>query len=205
MTTTHSGFAVDCRQLPENYPTHLHDASFWEWLGRVVATFGFLEEILGKAIFAFTATRRYAENEIDAAYEKWEQTLKKALYDPLGGLIDSFESSVRNHHASNVENLADLVCDLRHASKLRNVLCHGSWRKPDSDGAALPHFVDRDMKVFDTRIDVAFLKRTQTHVSELACAVVSTVTSQGWQFPGSNSPGEPLNPTRQSKSLIPNP
>ena len=32
---------------------------FWEQLGRTVATYGFLEEVLGKAIFAFTATRNY--------------------------------------------------------------------------------------------------------------------------------------------------
>jgi hypothetical protein len=42
---------------------------FWETLGRTIATFGFLEEVLGKAIFAFTATTRHQESEIDAAFE----------------------------------------------------------------------------------------------------------------------------------------
>ena len=39
---------------------------FWETLGRTIATFGFLEEVLGKAIFAFAATTRHQESEIDA-------------------------------------------------------------------------------------------------------------------------------------------
>lgn len=51
------GFVVDIDKLPANFPTHRHDPAFWEALGRTVATFGFLEEVLGKAIFAFTATR----------------------------------------------------------------------------------------------------------------------------------------------------
>ncbi|MCI0466534.1 MAG: hypothetical protein L0Y57_05950, partial [Beijerinckiaceae bacterium] len=44
-------FKLDCDKLPAQFPTHLHPPAFWEALGRVVATFGFLEETLGKAIF----------------------------------------------------------------------------------------------------------------------------------------------------------
>lgn len=39
---------VDVDALPGRFPTHLHEPAFWESLGRAVATFGFLEEILGK-------------------------------------------------------------------------------------------------------------------------------------------------------------
>ena len=42
------GFDVDLDRLPANFPTHRHEAEFWEALGRGVATFGFLEEVLGK-------------------------------------------------------------------------------------------------------------------------------------------------------------
>ncbi len=68
--------------LPAQFPTHLHDAAFWEALGRAVATLGFLEETLGKAIFALTATREYSPEEIDDAFAKWLPTLERALYDP---------------------------------------------------------------------------------------------------------------------------
>lgn len=59
---------VDQSALPENYPTQRHEAYFWECLGRTVATFGFLEEVLTKAIFAFTATTNYPEDEVEKAY-----------------------------------------------------------------------------------------------------------------------------------------
>jgi hypothetical protein len=63
-------FVVHVGRLPPQYPTHRQDPKFWEALGRTIATFGFLEEILGKAIFAFTATREYADDEIEEALEK---------------------------------------------------------------------------------------------------------------------------------------
>jgi hypothetical protein len=52
-------YFVDLDGVPDGFPTHRHEVAFWESLGRAVATFGFLEEVLGKAIFSFTATRPY--------------------------------------------------------------------------------------------------------------------------------------------------
>ena len=57
-------FYTDCAQLPANYPTHRHGAEFWDALGRAVATFGFLEWVLGRAIFALTGTRKIIRSRI---------------------------------------------------------------------------------------------------------------------------------------------
>ncbi|WP_282059469.1 hypothetical protein [Roseobacter litoralis] len=187
---------IDKDGLPDHFPTHRHTAKFWEQLGRVVATFGFLEEVLGKAIFACTATRPYREDEIEAAYKAWLPKLERALYDPLGKLITSFVDALRKHPNTTTQNIDELEETLRAASKMRNVLCHGSWRSPDKNGAAIPLFVrkerDKDVEVFDTAIDAAFLLQTQMHVAELACEIVNTVTHMGWRFPGSVGPGEPI-------------
>ena len=75
------GYQINKDKLPVQFPTHLHSAIFWESLGRAVATFGFLEEVLGKAIFLITATRTYKENEIQAAYNEWLEKLEHALKD----------------------------------------------------------------------------------------------------------------------------
>jgi hypothetical protein len=187
-------FVVDVRQLPRNFPTHKHADKFWEALGRTVATFGFLEETLGKAIFSFMATRRIDNNTLQAEFEKWLPTLQKALADPLGSLIDAYAKAVRANSAATVNDLDDLLADLRQASVVRNVLCHGSWRSPDDLGRSLPLFVNRRNEVFQTPIDVAYLRQVQQHVAELACAVVSSVTQMGWQFPGSSGPGLPIWP-----------
>ena len=55
----------------------------------------------------------------------------------------------------------------------------------------MPLFVNRQQQVFDTAIDIAYLKQAQAHVAELACNVIDTVTHMGWQFPGGAGPGKP--------------
>jgi hypothetical protein len=161
-TTEHKRFVVDIKNLPSLFPTHRHSAMFWESLGRTIATFGFLEEVLGKAIFAFTATTRYPESEVEAAFEKWLRTLERALIDPLAALIDAYGKAVRNNSEVTIKNLDDLLCELRKASVIRNVLCHGSWRTPDTDdGKSLPLFINRQKMVWDTPIDIPYLKQTQ--------------------------------------------
>jgi len=167
----------------------MHEPKFWESLGRAVATFGFLEETLAKAIFAFTATKPYSEDEVQKALEKWLQQLQRALSDQLWNLIKSYSKAVREHPSATIENLEDLIVDLKKAAKVRNVICHGSWRSPDAKGASIPFFVNQGQERFDTAIDVAWLTQLQSHVSELICTVVSTVTHMGWQFPGGAGPG----------------
>ena len=191
-TAEYKRFVVDPKKLPSLFPTHRHNPMFWENLGRTIATFGFLEEVLGKAIFAFTATTRYPESEVEAAFEKWLPTLERALIDPLAGLIVTYGKAVRDNSEATIENLNDLLCELRKASAIRNVLCHGSWRKPDTDGKSLPLFVNSQKMVWDAPIDIPYLKQTQKAVAELACEVINTVTHMGWQFPGSRGPGKTI-------------
>ena len=46
-------YVVDFIRVPRHCPLQGHAPEFWEALGRTVATYGFLEEALGKAIFVF--------------------------------------------------------------------------------------------------------------------------------------------------------
>lgn len=181
---------VNIDALPEMYPTHRHEPAFWESLGRVVATYGFLEETLGKAIFAFTASKPYSEQEVQKALDGWLPRLEKALTDQLGSLIQSYGNAVREHPNATIENLENLIGQLKEAAKIRNVICHCSWRTPNSQGASVPFFVNRQQERFDTAIDAAWLDQLQKHVSELICAVINTVTHMDWQFPGGAGPGK---------------
>jgi hypothetical protein len=183
---------VDINSLPTSYPTHRHSPLFWEWLGRAVATFGFLEETLGKAIFAMTGTRQLSEEQAKAEYEVWFFTLKKALSDPLGNLIDSYDKAVRANSAATITNLDNLISDLRTASSTRNVLCHGSWPIPDANGKCIPFFVNRKGEIFSSAIDIEYLEQVQRHVLELCISVINTVTHMGWRFPGTSGPGCPI-------------
>ena len=181
---------IDRDKLPPLFPTHRHSPQFWEQLGRTIATYGFLEEVLGKAIFAFTATRAYSPDEIDAAYQAWLPQLERALTDQLWNLAESYGAVARDNPATTTENVDELVEDIKKATVVRNVLCHGSWRPPNANGASMPLFVNRQKQVFDTAIDIAYLEQVQAHVAELACSVVDTVTHMGWQFPGGAGPGK---------------
>lgn len=183
---------IDRDKLPSFFPTHRHSPQFWEQLGRTIATYGFLEEILGKAIFAFTATRQYHPNEIEAAYEAWIPQLERALTDQLWNLAESYSKAVRDHSATTISNVDELVDDIKKATIIRNVLCHGSWQAPNSNGACIPRFVNRQKQIFNTAIDIRYLEQVQKHVVELACSVIDSVTHMGWQFPGGAGTGKPI-------------
>jgi len=185
-------YFIDQDSLPDRFPTHRHEAAFWESLGRAVATFGFLEEILGRAIFLFTATRPYTEAEIEQASTEWLAKLERALIDPLGNLIDTYGKAVRDNPEAAIDHLDDLLGDLRKASQMRNILCHGSWRPPETGGASIPFFVNRQKEIFDTAMDCESIDQVQRHTANLACAVINTVTQMGWQFPGSAGPGKTI-------------
>jgi len=185
-------YATDFDALPEQFPTHMHEPVFWESLGRTVATFGLLEETLSKAIFSFTATKPYREEDIQQAYAKWLPKLEKALTDQLWNLIETYEKVVREHPDSTIDNLEELVDQLKAASRIRNVICHGSWPPPNAVGASTPFFVNRKLEYFDTPIDALFLNQTQRQTAQLICAVINTVTHMGWQFPGTNGPGKEI-------------
>lgn len=189
---------IDRDSLPLKWPTHRHSPEFWEQLGRTVATFGFLEEVLGKAIFAFTATRHFeTTSEAQEAYASWLPTLERALTDTLKPLADAYVRAVRENAGSSTENIDELVAAIKEASEIRNVICHGSWRTPDREGRSLPLFINKRNETFDTPIDVAFLHQVQSHVAELAATVIDTVTHMGFQFPGGAGPGKRVWPDKQ--------
>jgi hypothetical protein len=150
--------------------------------------------VLARAIFVMTGTREFAESEAEAEYEKWIPILERSLLDPLGKLIDTYGKSVRKNTNATISNLDELLNDLRKASELRNVLCHGSWPPPDVNGASCPKFFKPNGLKFDTLINVDTLEQVQTHTAQLICTVINSITHMGYQFPGSTGPGKDIWP-----------
>lgn len=181
---------VDVSGLPPQFPTHRHSPEFWEALGRAVATFGFLEETLGKAIYAISGTREIpGEAAIESTLDEWGKLLNIAVSTPLVSRIELLGKHLKAHPKKTIENLEDLIADLKEAAVLRNVICHGSWGAPDPEGRSTPLYLNKKIEKFESAIDVAYLTQLQQHVSELACGVIDTVTMMGWAFPGSSGPG----------------
>ncbi|NVO56037.1 hypothetical protein HW561_09585 [Rhodobacteraceae bacterium B1Z28] len=184
-------YLIDEEHLPDFFPTQNHDAAFWEALGRTVATFGFLEDTLRRAIFFFTGTVPVPDDKIATETDDWIAKLEKALSDPLGPLTDVFIKSVKAHPSKPVADVDQLEQRLRDGAKLRNALCHGSWGLPNGSGASrLKYMERRSKKSLIDPIDVAFLTQVQTGTCELIIDVVNSVTILGYAFPGTNGPGE---------------
>ena len=131
--------------------------------------------------------------EAENAYNEWVPQLERAVTNPLGNLIDTYGNAVRDHQeGTKINSLDDLLDKLREASQIRNVLCHGSWRSPDTGGASIPFFVNRQKKIFDSPIDREFLDQAQRATAELAVRVIDTVTQMDLQFPGTAGPGKTI-------------
>ena len=184
-----------------NYPTHAHPPGLWDELGRTVATFGFLEDVLVKAYFAITGTTSYeweTEEEAKAAVEKWGEQLSLAMADTLTSLAQKYAAAVRRNKAANFPQIDELEASIKRATESRNAICHGFWGKPDASGKSeLSYFSMPGKKVanlqkFETRIDIAWLRQLRAEAFELACDVIDSVAVMGYQFPSSAGPGEPI-------------
>lgn len=184
------GHVIDRDKLHADFPTHSHDSVFWEELGRTIATFGFIEEMLGKAIYALTGAKEFDPQGDPEAFNEWIKTLEKALIDQLGGLIISYENALAENERTKGRDHSAQLAELREAKDIRNALCHGSWGKPDDQGLTVPKFVNRKLMVFETPVGVQFLKQTRSALRHVVCDILDSVTSVGYRFPGSESPGE---------------
>ena len=188
---------VDIGNLPPNWPTHFIDGNFWEELGRTIATFGFLETTLAKAIFALSAKRERKEitNEM---YERWIGRTKKSLEASLGYLIDEYEKELSEEITLETEiskqiDLPELIENLRKGKKLRDVLCHSSWSPGKTGDKAKPFFMNRKEKNFDTECDIAYLRQIRNATQEMICMCINTVTLKGLEFPGASDSSEQWN------------
>jgi len=54
---------VDRERLPEHWPTNKGSSAFWGELGRTVATFSHLEDMMARAWYGLTATRKFEDME----------------------------------------------------------------------------------------------------------------------------------------------
>lgn len=162
------------------FPTQMQSAAFWEALGRAVGAFGFLEEILGKAIFTVASQKPIDTDRLDAL-NAWRKVLEKALTDTLNPLADEYLRVMKGHPAKLPGEVQDLVDSIKSAAVIRNALCHGSWQ-PTGPDVARPFYVTKKLEIFSTDVTLDFLNQTRIHVGELALEVVSQVRGEGIEF-----------------------
>lgn len=74
---------IDRSRINPQFPTQFHEAALWEQLGRTVAAFGFLENVLVKAIFAFSGMWEYKDEDVPKALDNWRRRLEAAMKSTL--------------------------------------------------------------------------------------------------------------------------
>ena len=117
---------VDRAGLPKDWPTNRGTPAFWEELGRTVAAFTHLEDMLARAYFGMTGSRQYANfEEAKAAFPNWEGTLKASLTDSLGPLTSKLGKAFRDDARVPDEFAGDIIARLDALRVWRNALCHG--------------------------------------------------------------------------------
>lgn len=168
-----------------NWPTNYHKPEFWEYLGRAVASLGLLEETLKKSIYIISGNKRISNlDNSDDEYNKWIKDLEKVASNAMGSLIKKLEGSINENHDFVFPELNNFIEKLERLLEWRNILCHGSWRPPDSEHKSQPLFIRRDLNCVQNTVDVDLLKKVIREAAESTCFLINIITTHGLEFPG---------------------
>ena len=97
-------------------------------MGRTIATFGMLEDTLGKALFTATAQKHVAEGkELEREMAAWEKPVTKGLSDALTMVSGKVKAAWKEHDGELSAEHATIIEEIKELAKERNRLCHGAW------------------------------------------------------------------------------
>ena len=187
---------VDRSRLPENWPTNPGSPAFWEELGRTVAAFTHLEDMLTRAFFGLTGSRQFANmEEAKAAYPQWEKNLKETLTDSLHALTAKLGEAFKDDERVPDGVADDLLARLNDLRVWRNALCHGAWQGFAADGStSIRHFrkAADGPELLENRLTIEDISTIRTETVALTVDVVDIMSALGVRFPGSALPGMDL-------------
>ena len=184
---------VDRAGLPEDWPTNRGSSAFWEALGRTVATFSHLEDIMTRAWFGLSATREFENMEqAEAAFPQWERALKESLTDSLHSLTKKLKKAFNDDDRLPDEVAGAFLARLDELRVWRNALCHGAWQKFREDGSVgLRYFSrgDEGPERLEDRLSVETLSSIRAATVDLTADLVDILSAAGVRFPGTALPG----------------
>ena len=184
---------VDRARLPDDWPTNRGSRAFWEQLGRTVATFSYLEDMMARAWFGLTATRQFEDMEqAEAAFPQWEKALKESLTDSLRSLTDKLKRAFNDDERVPDEVVGAFLARLDELRVWRNALCHGTWqdfREDDTVGLRYFRRADAGPEGLEDRLSVESLCAIRTATVDLTADLVDILSAAGVRFPGTALPG----------------
>jgi len=113
----------------EETPIHDPSSALWEQIGRTVASFGMLEDLLPRALYIITGHRRI-DHEEDGKLQvsAWCAQLIKSMSDTLGGLAHSLEAAWNVRDGELLPKNAEVVRQMRELTTIRNRVCHAAYQ-----------------------------------------------------------------------------
>ena len=184
---------VDRARLPEHWPTNRGSSAFWEQLGRTVATFSHLEDMMARAWFGLTATHEFEDMEqAEAAFPEWEKALKESLTDSLHSLTKKLTKAFHDDNRVPDERAGACLARLDEVRVWRNALCHGAWQGFREDGSVgLRHFRrgDEGPESLENPLNVETLSSIRAATVDLTADLVDILSAAGVHFPGTVLPG----------------
>ena len=184
---------VDRAQLPDNWPTNAGSPAFWEELGRTVAAFTHLEDMLARAFLGLTGSRPYANmEEASAAIPQWGEELEGTLTDSLRALTAKLGKAFKDDERVPDEVANAFLARLNELRVWRNALCHGAWQGFAPDGStSLRHFrkAAGGPELLENHLTIDDISSIRAETVALTVDIVDIVSALGVRFPGSALPG----------------
>lgn len=178
---------VDRDAIPADWPVPQGPDGFWQELGRTIAAFGHLEQMLGSACYALLIApeqmEAFLESPTGKAASRWVERTRQTWVDALHGLISEFDRGLRDARRIPHAVREGLVADLRLLRPWRNALCHGAWLDVDEDGCGhLVHFFldDGALAAFEPRkITLQDLSDVRARTLDVTIRVVEAASVSG--------------------------
>ena len=151
-------------------------ADFAAALGQCVASFGWLEEIIKRAIYALDRAR-LADDLTPEELQAWLTRIGGIADDSMGTLIEQLDAAMRRHPGLRDRNqITDRLGEIR---LHRNLLCHASWR-PTADGTHWhPAFVSSKGEVQAEALALEDLERIRGQTVEVGTRVLRVMRASG--------------------------
>lgn len=150
-------------------------ADFAAGLGQCVANFGWLEEILKRAIFALDRAK-LADDLTPQELQVWLTRIGALADDSMGTLIEQLDAAMRRY--AGLRDRSSITDGLMDMKRHRNLLCHASWRPADG-GRWHPAFVNSKGVIFDQALGLDDLDRIRSDTIAIGQRVIGVMRATG--------------------------
>ncbi len=147
-------------------------------LGQCVASFGWLEEIIKRTIYALDHAR-LADDLTEEELQAWLTRMGGIADDSMGTLTEQLGAAMRRHPGlRDRSKITDRLGEIR---LYRNLLCHASWRPTEDKARWHPAFVGAHGEVRREPLGLDDLRRIRAAPVETGARVLRVMRATGEQ------------------------